>query len=179
MDYLSNQPVANNTAIVWRSYYPLMNLYCMSNSSSSSVSASIQYPYSSSWFHTTRCGTGCYRLYSTLSYLSSSYQGIFTCNIQDSRGIYLGLHFGIYPNGFNGNVYLFFGISQVVLISSMVACVFHCYNDTTHGMTHFLSCSCGYITVEYGYQSVHSDLYLHHLTCCHCRVDKGWNHTVL
>ncbi len=28
-------------------------------------------------------------------------------------------------------------------------------------------------------QSVHSDLYLHHLTCYHCRVDKGWNHTVL
>ncbi len=28
-------------------------------------------------------------------------------------------------------------------------------------------------------QSVHFDLYLHHLTCYHCRVDKGWNHTVL
>ncbi len=28
-------------------------------------------------------------------------------------------------------------------------------------------------------QSVHSDLYLHHLTCYHCRVDKGWNQTVV
>ncbi len=134
--YPYKQPVANNTAIVLRSYYPGMHFYCMSNSSSSSVSASIQYPYSSNQFSTTRCGTGCYQLYSTFYYFSSSDQGIFTCKIQDSRGINLGLHFGIYPNDFNGNVYLFFGISQVVLISSMVACVFHCYNDTTHGMTH-------------------------------------------
>ncbi len=101
--YLSNEPVANNTAIVWRksSYSTKVNLYCMSNSSSSSVSARIQYPYSSGYFYSTRCGTGCYQLYSTYSYyLNSDYYGIFTCRIQDSRGIYLYLHFGIYRHGF-------------------------------------------------------------------------------
>ncbi len=98
----------------------------MSNSSSSSVSASIQYPYSGSPFSTTRCGTGCYRLYSTYSYLRSSYQGIFTCRIQDSRGIYLYKHFGIYPYGFNCKYLDYF--TNFVNTS-------HCYNDTTNSLS--------------------------------------------
>ncbi len=47
-----------------------------------------------------------------------------------------------------------------------------------HHWLPILSCSCGDSTAEYSCQSVHSDLYLHHLTCYHCRVDKGWNHTI-
>ncbi len=31
------------------------------------------------------------------------------------------------------------------------------------------------IAKEHIYQPVHSDLYLHHLTCYHRQVDKGWN----
>ncbi len=116
--YSSNQPVANNSAIVWKSssYYNKVNLYCISNSSSSSVSAYLQYPYGNP-FNSRRCGIGCYRWYSTESYLRSSNQGIFTCRIQDSRGIYLDLHFGMYPFEFNCKLIFLFAIS-----SSMIMC---------------------------------------------------------
>ncbi len=120
--YSSNEPVANNTAIVWKpffSYYNL-NLYCMSNSSSSYVSASIQYPYSSFQFSTTRCGTGCYQLYSTHSF----HKGIYTCRIQDSRGVYLDLHFGMYPYGFNCKHYFMYLVNTS-----------QCYNDTTDSLS--------------------------------------------
>ncbi len=100
--YSNNVPLSNNDAIVWRqhssTYY---SLYCMSNASS--TSAYVLYPYSSRYVSTTTCGAGCYRLYYSGSQtsLDSTYQGIHTCRIQDSRGIYLDVHVGIYPNGFH------------------------------------------------------------------------------
>ncbi len=104
----------------------------MSNSSSSSVSAYIEYPFSSSQFSTVSCGTGCYRLYSTYSYLSLSYQGIFTCRIQDSRGSYLDLHLGIYPYGFNCKL---FDTPQAVLALFMTVSALVCYIDTTDSLS--------------------------------------------
>ncbi len=106
--YSNSVPLSNNSAIVWRppsasyrstTYYIL---YCMSNASS--TSASVVYPYIGGYVTTTTCGAGCYQLYYRSSYtnsLSSSYQGIYTCRIQDSRAIYLDIHVGIYPSSFN------------------------------------------------------------------------------
>ncbi len=95
-------PLANNSAIAWSDpYYTHFDLYCMSNASSTSAyverSANI-------YFYPTYCGTGCYRLTYWGRYgsgLSSSDQGIYTCRIQDSRGIYLDVSVGIYHDGFN------------------------------------------------------------------------------
>ncbi len=104
-EHSNNVPLSNNSAITWRqsSYYTTTyySLYCMSNASS--TSASVVYPYRSSYVSTTTCGTGCYRLYYRSRYtsLSSRYQGIHTCRIRDSRGIYLDVHVGKYPNGFH------------------------------------------------------------------------------
>ncbi len=104
--YSNNIAISNNSAIVYTPYRTSTHydLYCMSNASS--TSAYVVYSYSSSYVSRTTCGAGCYRLYYRNSYfsLSSSYQGIHTCKIQDSRGIYLDVHFGIYPNGFNGKL---------------------------------------------------------------------------
>ncbi len=104
--YSNSVPLSNNSAIVWKygyysSYRTFYNLYCMSNASS--TSASVVYPYSSSYVSRTTCGAGCYRLYYNNRYttLSSSYQGIHTCRIRDSRGIYLDVHVGIYQYGFS------------------------------------------------------------------------------
>ncbi len=97
--YYSNHiPLSNNSALVWRSstsrYYE-MDIYCMSNSSSSSTGSLLAtYDWALS---RTSCGIGCYRVYSSSSSLSSSYQGIYTCRIADSRGISLDVNFGIYP----------------------------------------------------------------------------------
>ncbi len=95
----SNQiPLSNNSALVWRSptySYLEMDIYCMSNSSSSSTGTLLT-PYGSALSHTS-CGIGCYQVYSSSSSLSSSYQGIYTCRIADSRGISLDVNFGIYP----------------------------------------------------------------------------------
>ncbi len=95
----SNQiPLSNNSALVWRSstYSSIeMDIYCMSNSSSSATGTLLT-PYG--WaLSRTSCGVGCYRVYSSSSSLSSSYQGIYTCRIADSRGISLDVNFGIYP----------------------------------------------------------------------------------
>ncbi len=95
----SNQiPLSNNSALVWRSStssYLEMDIYCMSNSSSSSTGTLLT-PYG--WaLSRTSCGIGCYRVYSSSSSLSSSYQGIYTCRIADSRGVSLDVNFGIYP----------------------------------------------------------------------------------
>ncbi len=101
--YSNTIPISNNTAIVYTPYrsYTRYDLYCMSNASS--TSASVVYAYSSSYMSRTNCGAGCYQLYYRNSYfsLSSTYQGIHTCRIQDSSGVYLDVHFGIYPNRFN------------------------------------------------------------------------------
>ncbi len=105
--YSNNVPLSNNTAIVWTSYYAFThyNLYCMSNASN--TSAYVVYPYSSAYTSTGSCGTGCYQLYYSRRYhsLSSTYQGIHTCRIKDSRGIYLDVSIGLYPNGFNCKLY--------------------------------------------------------------------------
>ncbi len=97
--YYSNRiPLSNNSALVWRSptySYNELDIYCMSNSSSSST-GSLLTPYG--WaLSRTSCGIGCYRVYSSSSSLSSSYRGIYTCRIADSRGISLDVNFGIYP----------------------------------------------------------------------------------
>ncbi len=98
----SNGPLSNNSVVVWKSYYYSTHygLYCMSNASS--TSAYVIYPYSSSYSSTTTCGTGCYQLYYSNygARLSSTYQGIHTCRIQDSTGTYWDVNVGIYPNGF-------------------------------------------------------------------------------
>ncbi len=127
--YSNHVPLSNNSAIVWRppsdSYWSTTTYYsldCMSNASI--TSASVVYPYSSSYMSRTTCGTGCYRLYYRSRYtnsLSSSYQGIHTCRIQDSRGIYLDVHVGIYPNRFHCKLQLY----CVVLGYS---CTFHIAN---------------------------------------------------
>ncbi len=112
--YSNSVPLSNNSAIVWTpypySYYSYSSctyyrLYCMSNASS--TSAYVVYPYSSYYSSTSSCGTGCYQLYysDSRTSLSSSYQGIHTCRIQDSRGIYLDVNVGIYPNGFYCRLY--------------------------------------------------------------------------
>ncbi len=97
--YYSNRiPLPNNSALVWRSptsRYLEMDIYCMSNSSSSTT-GSLLTPYGSALSRTS-CGIGCYRVYSSSSSLSSSYQGIYTCRIADSKGISLDVNFGIYP----------------------------------------------------------------------------------
>ncbi len=97
--YYSNQiPLSNNSALVWRSStysYNEMDIYCMSNSTSY-YTGSLLTPYGSALSHTS-CGVGCYRVYSSSSSLSSSYRGIYTCRIADSRGISLDVNFGIYP----------------------------------------------------------------------------------
>ncbi len=104
-EHSNTVPLSNNSAITWRqsSYYTTTyySLYCMSNASSTSAYA--LFPYSSSYVSRTTCGAGCYRLYYTgyQTSLSSSYQGIYTCRIQDSRGIYLDVHVGIYPHSFS------------------------------------------------------------------------------
>ncbi len=67
----------------------------MSNSTSSSTGSVIAPSYNP--LSTTSCGVGCYRMYSRSSSLSSAYQGIYTCRIADSDGVYLDIHFGIYP----------------------------------------------------------------------------------
>ncbi len=92
--------MANNSALVWKSstysYYIIyeMEIYCMSNSSSSSTGSVIASSYDP--FSTSSCGVGCYQMYSSSSYLSSSHQGIYTCRIADSNGVYLDINFGIY-----------------------------------------------------------------------------------
>ncbi len=103
--YSNSVPLSNNSAIAWQgSYYTTFSLYCMSNASN--TSAYLIYHKNSGnhlVFHP-NCGTGCYEL-SYYGYygssLSSSDQGIYTCRIQDSRGIYLDVSVGIYPDGFN------------------------------------------------------------------------------
>ncbi len=95
--YSNSIAMANNSALVWKSstYNYEMDIYCMSNSSSSST-GSVMTP-SSNPLSTTSCGVGCYQMYSTSSSLSSTYQGIYTCRIADSNGDYLDFNFGIYP----------------------------------------------------------------------------------
>ncbi len=109
--YSNRVPLSNNSAIVWKngysySYRTFYSLYCMSNASS--TSACVVYP-SSRYVSTTTCGAGCYRLYyySRYATLSSPYQGIHTCRIRDSRGIYLDVHVGIYPNRFHCKLQLY------------------------------------------------------------------------
>ncbi len=136
-----------------------MDIYCMSNSSSY-LTGSLMTPNGSALSHTS-CGIGCYRVYSNSSSLSSSYQGIYTCRIADSRGISLDVNFGIYPYGYRS--------SSKDYISFLIRC-YNCYQ---------LLCSNPCSDLKCILQSVHSDLYLHHFTCYHCRVDKGRNHTVL
>ncbi len=103
--YYSNRiPLSNNSALVWKhsTYsYNEMDIYCMSNSSSSST-GSLLTPYGNALSRTS-CGIGCYRMYSSSSSLSSPYQGIYTCRIADSRGISLDVNFGIYPYSYRYN----------------------------------------------------------------------------
>ncbi len=95
--YSNSIAMANNSALVWKSAYIYkMDIYCMSNSSSSYTGNVIRTPYSNALSETS-CGVGCYRMYSTYSSLSSSYQGIYTCRIADSNEDYLDINFGIYP----------------------------------------------------------------------------------
>ncbi len=107
--YSNYVPLSNNSAIVWKSSYysTYYRLNCMSNASS--TSAYVVYPYSSGYTYTGSCGAGCYQLYYYGYYvsLSSSYQGIHTCRIQDSRGIYLDVNTGIYPYGFRCKFHFF------------------------------------------------------------------------
>ena len=78
-------------------------LYCQSNSTSSSVGSIIgDYSY---YLSQSNCGAGCYYVYrfsSSWSYSYwSSYQGVYTCRIPDSTGAYLDVNVGIYPVGFS------------------------------------------------------------------------------
>ncbi len=113
-------PLSNNSASVWGSPYSYyqMDIYCMSNSTSSST-GSLLTPYGSALSNTS-CGIGCYRVYSSSSSLSSSYQGIYTCSIADSRGISLDVNFGIYPYSYmyNGKGTSLFKIRYCNLISA-------------------------------------------------------------
>ena len=98
--FSSETSLPNNSALVWKyptySYYKYeMDIYCMSNSTSSSEGSLIS-PYGYV-LRTTFCGVGCFQMYSSSSYLSSSYRGIYTCRIADSRGMFFDLNFGIYP----------------------------------------------------------------------------------
>ncbi len=98
--YSNRIAMANNSALVWKyptsGYYTHeMDIYCMSNSSSSSTGSVIAATYNP--LSTSSCGVGCYRMYSLSSSLNSSYQGIYTCRIADSNGVYLDINFGIYP----------------------------------------------------------------------------------
>ncbi len=98
--YYSNSiAMANNSALVWKSYSSYsyeMDIHCMSNSTSSSTGSVIRTPYGNP-LSATSCGVGCYRMYSSSSSLSSSHRGIYTCRIADSNGVYLDINFGIYP----------------------------------------------------------------------------------
>ncbi len=98
--YYSNSiAMANNSALVWKpstSSYLEMDIYCMSNSSSSSTGSVIRTPRGNP-LSASSCGVGCYRMYSSSPSLSSTYRGIYTCRIADSNGVYLDINFGIYP----------------------------------------------------------------------------------
>ncbi len=97
--YSNNIAMANNSALFWKSsstYSYEMDIYCMSNSTSSYTGSVIRTPYSNG-LSASSCGVGCYRMYSSSSSLSSSYRGIYTCRISDSNGVYLDINFGIYP----------------------------------------------------------------------------------
>ncbi len=153
--------MANNSALVWisSSYSYYMNIYCMSNSSSSSTGTRTPHNYGLS---ATSCGVGCYRMYSTSSYLSSSYRGIYTCWIKDSKGDYLAINFGIYQYGFNCKyAELHFNLKPEYSVMSGP----------------LYSCSDGYITEEDSLlQSVHPDVHIHYFSAYKCCVDKGWNY---
>ncbi len=112
-DYSNNVLLANNSAIViyYSSMYRDLHIYCMSNASS--TSASVIQPGSQN-LSTTTCGPGCYKLsisiYELFYYcpgywygqsLNSSDEGIYTCRIRDSRGIYLDVNVGIYLDEFS------------------------------------------------------------------------------
>ena len=113
---LGAQP-SNSFATVTDSYYSStrVDLYCCSNSTSAS-GASITVPhgstYTSNFWHgqiyhsySSSSYPGCIRLryydYRSHFHLSSSYDGIHTCNIPDSQGHILHENIGLYDEGFS------------------------------------------------------------------------------
>ena len=115
---LGPQP-SNSYAIIDTSYsninsYTRFRMYCCSNSTS--PSGSFTYPTgsvssSSHWnaVVSRHSGSdtyaGCYEFYYYYYYWSSfylsSYSGVYTCTISDSRGNYLSVNIGLYSEGFS------------------------------------------------------------------------------
>ena len=100
----------NSYAIVTRRYSNRFEMFCCSNSSSSRANFTLpNYAVISSNYRNIRYNqytgshtyAGCTQFYYGYYYYRSSDNGVYTCNIGDSRGNNIAVNIGLYSEGFN------------------------------------------------------------------------------
>ena len=115
--YGSSQAMANNSIVVASSCssYVRFDFYCCTNRSSVSGAEligrdnyNVMYSYRRDIMQAYSFYSDCVRFrsydyygYGCSYYFTSSYQGVYTCKMADSNGIYQDFSMGIYPNGFS------------------------------------------------------------------------------